>query len=137
MTRYFGATPVTWTWALGTTIEEVLEIPAEYGSLTGAVPRAHIRAGATALTPLLLALGPVAAGATGFVLDEEARTLTLTITAKDSYDLSIAQNVPGTVRGDIELRFGEGDTTIVWPLAEFEATLQDRWTYFFDTDAAG
>lgn len=136
MSYYFGPTPVEFVWALGTTIEEIFNIPAEYGTLTSGVPRCHIR-GASPTSPLLVTLGVATAPATGFALDTGARTLTLTISAKDSYDLMNDQNTPGIVMGDIELRFGTGDTTIVRPLAEFKATIQDRWTYFFDTDAPG
>jgi hypothetical protein len=136
MSRYFGPNPVTFTWALGTTIEETFVIPVEYGDLTGAVPRCHIR-GLTPTSPLLMALGPDTPPASGFVLDEEARTLKLTISAKDSYLLANGQNVAGQIAGDIEFRFGAGDTAIVWPFGEFKVTLQDRWTYFFDTDAPG
>lgn len=136
MSRYFGPNPVQFTWTLGTTIEETFDIPVEYGDLTGAVPRGHIR-GLQATSPLLEALGVATPPATGFVLDSVARTLKLTISAKDSYDLTNGQNVPGQIAGDIEFRFGTGDTAIVWPFCEFKVTIQDRWTYFFDTDAPG
>jgi hypothetical protein len=136
MSRYFGPTPITFTWTLGTTIEETFEIPEEYGDITDAVPRCHIR-GITPTSPLLIALGPADPPATGFVLDEGTRTLKLTISAKDSYDLTGGLNTPLMVAADIEFRFGTGDTAIVWPFGEFKATIQDRWTYFFDTDAPG
>lgn len=133
MSRFFGSTPVQFTWTLGTTIEEVFNIPVEFGALTGGVPRCHIR-GVNPTSPLLKALGVATAPASGFALDSVARTLTLTISAKDSYDLAGGQNLPVMVAGDIEIRFGTGDTTIVWPLAEFESTVQDRWTNLFATD---
>lgn len=133
MSRYFGP-PVAFTWDLGTTIEEVFQIPVEYGDLTGAVPRCHIRS-ATPLSGLLIALGEDTPPDSGFVLDEGARTLTMTISAKDTYLLTAGQNIPAMIAGDIEFRFGSGDTAVVWPLAEFTAAVKDRWTYFFDTDA--
>jgi hypothetical protein len=136
MSRYFGPNPTQFTWALGTTIEETFQIPEDYGDITGAVPRCHIR-GTAATSPLLIALGPAEPPESGFVLDEGARTLKLTISAKDSYDLTGGMNIPIQIAGDIEFRFGDGDTAIVWPFGEFKATLQDRWTYFFDTDAPG
>lgn len=136
MTRYFGPTPAAFEWDLGTTIEEIFTIPVEYGVITGAVPRCHIR-GAQPTSPLLIALGVATPPATGFVLDTTARTLKMTISAKDSYDLTNNQNTPLIVMGDIEFRFGSGDTAIVWPFIEFQATVKDRWTYFFDTDAPG
>lgn len=133
MTRYFGP-PVSFIWDLGTTIEELLEIPVEYGVLTSAVPRAHIRS-ATPLSGLLIPLGVATPPASGFVLDTGARTLLLTISAKDTYLMTAGANIPAAVAGDIELRFGTGDTAIVWPLCEFTATVKDRWTYFYGTDA--
>ena len=60
----------------------------------------------------------------------------MTISAEDSYDLTGGQNLPATLAGDIEIRFeGATPNVIVWPLAEFKVTLQDRWTYLFATDA--
>lgn len=133
MSRYFSPTIVQFIWTLGTTIEEQFEIPVEYGVLTGGVPRCHIR-GITPSSPLLFTLGVATPPASGFVLNTVARTLLLTISAKDSYDLTGGQNLPLKVAGDIEIRFGSGDTTIVWPFAEFSVQLQDRWTNLFDTD---
>jgi len=132
MSRYFGP-PVDFTWALGTTIEETFEIPLEYGDLTGAVPRCHIR-DITPISGLLITLGPDTPPDSGFVLDTGARTLLMTISAKDSYLLTTGQNIKKKIAADIELRFGSGDTAIVWPLAEFTASLQDRWTNLFATD---